>query len=135
MESMAAAQQTIVDRFVRAVHRRGRADSVCVCFVLIDVRGVRTWSRPLVILGRNAIALFVLSGLIGKSLLLMNVPRPDGKRESLQWTIYERGFSWMAAPKNASLIYSLAFLAADVRDLPPHVPAEAVPARVGWHEC
>jgi predicted acyltransferase len=79
--------------------------------VLIDVRGVRTWSRPLVILGRNAIALFVLSGLIGKSLLLMNVSRPDGKRESLQWTIYERGFSWMAAPKNASLIYSLAFLA------------------------
>jgi predicted acyltransferase len=82
-----------------------------VCYVVIDVRGVRAWSKPLVILGRNAIALFVLSGLIGKSLLLLNVSRPDGNRESLQWTIYERGFSWMAEPKNASLIYSLAFLA------------------------
>jgi predicted acyltransferase len=82
-----------------------------VCFVLIDVRGVRAWSRPLLVLGRNAIALFVLSGLIGKSLLLLNVSRSDGHRESLQWAIYERGFSWMAAPKTASLIYSLAFLA------------------------
>jgi predicted acyltransferase len=82
-----------------------------ICFVLIDVRGVRAWSRPLVILGRNAIALFVLSGLIGKALLILNVSRPDGKSESLQWTIYERGFSWMAVPKTASLIYSLAFLA------------------------
>jgi predicted acyltransferase len=71
---------------------------------------VRAWSRPFVILGRNAITLFVLSGLVGKLLIILKVPQPDGQGASLQWVIYERGFAWMAAPKNASLIYSLVFL-------------------------
>jgi predicted acyltransferase len=84
---------------------------LAVCVHLIEIRGVRAWSRPFVILGRNAITLFFLSGLIGKSLILIKVPQPGAPSVSLQWVIYERGFSWMAAPKNASLIYSLAFLA------------------------
>jgi predicted acyltransferase len=49
----------------------------------------------------NAIALFVVSGLIAKTFLVW----------SLQGPIYERGFAWMASPKNASLLYALAFLA------------------------
>jgi predicted acyltransferase len=81
------------------------------CVHLIEVRGVRAWSRPFVILGRNAIVLFVLSGLIGKLLIILTVPQPDGHRVSLQVVIYKRGFWWMAGAKNASLIYSVAFLA------------------------
>jgi predicted acyltransferase len=84
--------------------------TLAACVQLIEVRGVRAWSRPFVILGRNAIALFVLSGLVGKLLIILKVPQPDGQGASLQWVIYERGFAWMAAPKNASLIYSLVFL-------------------------
>jgi predicted acyltransferase len=83
---------------------------LAACVQLIDVLGVRAWSRPFVILGRNAITLFVLSGLVGKLLIILTVPQRGGQRESLQWVIYERGFAWMAAQRNASLIYSLAFL-------------------------
>jgi predicted acyltransferase len=84
--------------------------TLAACMQFIEVRGVRAWSRPFVILGRNAIMLFVLSGLVGKLLIILKVAQPDGQSASLQWVIYERGFAWMAAPKNASLMYSLVFL-------------------------
>jgi predicted acyltransferase len=81
-----------------------------LCIQLIDVRGFARWSRPFVVLGSNAIALFVLSGLIGKLLIIIRVSR-GSETTSLQSFIYEHGFSWLAAPKNASLIYALTFLA------------------------
>ena len=55
--------------------------------------------------------MFVRCGLMGKLLIILTVPQPDGHRVSLQVVIYERGFAWMAGAKNASLIYSVAFLA------------------------
>jgi predicted acyltransferase len=71
------------------------------CLYAIDVRGWRRWSQPFVVLGMNAIALFVVSGLIGKAFVVWK----------LQGPLYQHGFAWLAAPKNASLLYSLAFLA------------------------
>ncbi len=74
---------------------------VAACVYLIDIRGWRRWSYPLVVFGMNAITLFVVSGLIGKAFIVWK----------LQGPIYTHGFAWMASPKNASLIYSLVFLA------------------------
>jgi predicted acyltransferase len=74
---------------------------LAACLYLIEVRCLRAWSTPFVILGRNAIALFVVSGLVGKSLIILNV----------QGAIYEHGFAWISSPKMASLMYSLVFLA------------------------
>jgi len=79
---------------------------LAACIHLIDVRGFSRWSRPFVVLGSNAIFLFVASGLIGKTIILVKVGS-----SSLQSVIYERGFAWMAAPHNASLLYAFAFLA------------------------
>jgi predicted acyltransferase len=75
--------------------------TLAVCLYVIDVRGWRRWSHPFSVLGMNAIALFVVSGLIGKAFVVWK----------LQGPIYEHGFAWLASPKNASLLYSLAFLA------------------------
>jgi predicted acyltransferase len=77
---------------------------------VIDVRGYTRWNRPLVVLGSNALTLFVLSGLVAKLMILIKVTRADGEVASLQGLVYERGFAWMGAPKNASLLFSLAFL-------------------------
>ena len=43
------------------------------------MKGWKAWSRPFVILGLNAIALFVLSGLMAKFLSFHKVTGPDGK--------------------------------------------------------
>ena len=39
-----------------------------VCYWLIDVKGYRAWSTPAVIFGMNAIAIFVLSGFVGRGM-------------------------------------------------------------------
>jgi predicted acyltransferase len=76
--------------------------TLAACLYLVDVRGWQRWAYPFVVLGTNALALFVVSGLIAKSLVVWQ----------LQPAIYEPGFAWVAEPKNASLLYSLAFLMA-----------------------
>ncbi len=84
--------------------------ALAACDWAIDVRGWKRWSAPLVIMGLNAITLFVLSTLVEKLLLLIKVPYDGGT--SLWGTIYRVCFVPIASPKNASLLFALAFLAA-----------------------
>lgn len=69
-------------------------------------------SEPFVALGRNALLLFVLSGLVGRILNLVTVPGADGMPLSLQQTLYRGVFVPLATPKVASLLYALTTLAA-----------------------
>lgn len=86
------------------------AACLAVLIWVIDVRGWRRWTTPLVILGRNAITLFVLSGLFAKTLALIRVPGADGARVALSRYLYEALYVPIAAPKNASLLYALTHL-------------------------
>lgn len=72
-----------------------------VCYWTIDVRGWRGWTKPFVILGANAIALYVASGLLADTLALTGAGRDA----------YVNIFAPLASPKNASLLYALANLA------------------------
>lgn len=64
------------------------------------------WSEPLVAFGRNALLLFVGSGLVGRLLLVLKV----GDLTLQRW-VYEAIFLPLAAPKAASLAFALANLA------------------------
>lgn len=83
---------------------------LAACYWLIDVRGMRGWTKPLVILGTNAITLFVASGLLVKTLALFSV-EAAGTSVSLPRYIYAHAFLPLASPKNASLLYAVANLA------------------------
>ena len=94
----------------------------------IDIKGWRRWTTPLVILGVNAITLFVASGLLVKTLALIRVAGPDGREIAVSHWAYLHWFVPFAAPKNASLLYAIAnlvllfaLLCVDVS--PPHLPA------------
>jgi predicted acyltransferase len=76
----------------------------------IDVAGSRRWTMPFVVLGRNAITLFVLSGLLVKTLILIKVPGGDGRRIALSAWTYDAFYAPVASPKNASLLYALTHL-------------------------
>lgn len=67
-------------------------------------------TEPLVALGRNALLLFVLSGLVAKSLLLLTEGTSPAAVSWQQW-IYTTAFAPLAAPKVASLLYALTTLA------------------------
>lgn len=77
---------------------------------LIDVRGWKRWATPLVIYGSNALAMFVLAGLIGKLLFLIKWTGPDGKAVTLKTWIFQGFFVPLASPVNASLLFAIAFV-------------------------
>ena len=67
--------------------------------------------QPFVILGRNALLLFVVSGFLAKTLALVRVDNGQGGTVALSRWIYASWFVPLASPKNASLLYALANLA------------------------
>jgi len=73
----------------------------------VDLKAWRGWTKPFVILGANAITLFVASGLLVKTLALIRVAGDDGRDISVSRYAYLHWFVPLASPKNASLLYAL----------------------------
>lgn len=80
------------------------------CYWLIDMKGYRRWAKPFVIFGVNALALFVGSGLLAKTMGIIKVASAEGKSISLQKWIFDNLFLPFAAPINASLAYAVTFI-------------------------
>lgn len=78
------------------------------CYWLIDIKGSTWWTKPFVIYGMNALAVYVLSSLGAK--LLGMIPAPAGSAGSLKGFIYQDLLLPIASPINASLIFALAYV-------------------------
>ncbi|MGH9385053.1 MAG: acyltransferase family protein [Vicinamibacterales bacterium] len=91
----------------------GGLAAVClaVCYWFLDLRVSEATARafePFVVLGRNAILLFVVSGLFAKTVMYLKWPDPS---LSLGRWIYTAAFLPLASPRTASLLFALANLA------------------------
>jgi predicted acyltransferase len=84
--------------------------ALAACYWLIDCRQWRWVFRPFIVLGMNALVLFVVSGWLVKTLLLIKVEGSAGTRTSLYNWIYSQAFAPFAAPQNASLLFACAAL-------------------------
>ena len=82
--------------------------TLAVLHELIDVRGWRTWARPLVVCGMNAIAVFVGSGMLAKTLVLWRIPAEGGGTTSAYAFAYDAFFASWAGPLNGSLAFAVA---------------------------
>ena len=80
------------------------------CYWLVDIKGYKKWSKPFVIFGVNALALFFFSGLLARLLGVIKVAGTEGKSISLQKWIFDNLFGPYAAPVNASLAYAVCFI-------------------------
>ena len=81
------------------------------CYWLIDIKNYKTWAKPFVIFGVNALVLFVGSGVMARILGLIKVSTTaDGKSVSLQQAIFNNVFLLFASPINASLMYAICFI-------------------------
>ena len=76
---------------------------------VVEGLGYRRWAWPFVILGVNALALFFLSSLVARLLIVVKVPRASGQ-SPLQALLFDRLFAPWATPINASLAYAIAYL-------------------------
>ncbi|MCB0315450.1 MAG: DUF5009 domain-containing protein, partial [Calditrichaeota bacterium] len=72
------------------------------CYFLIDAKGIQRWALPAIIYGMNALAVFVLSGLVARLLNLIHI----GDLSLKVW-IYENLFASWASPMNASLAFAV----------------------------
>lgn len=80
------------------------------CYWLIDIKGFKSWTKPFVIFGVNAIALYAGSDLMVVFMDLIQVSGPDGRPISLQEWIFNNAFLRFAEPINASLAYAVCFI-------------------------
>ncbi len=85
-----------------------------VCFAtfywIIDVKGYTKWATPFIIYGMNAIAVFVLSGVVGRLLTLIKLMNADGSPVALKTFIVNHFFSPLASPINASLLFAISWV-------------------------
>jgi len=102
-----SAQQEPLDQLY-AMYTAGLASLLLgACYLMIDMRGWRRAAYPLIVLGTNAIALFVLSGLLTKLSIVWKVTLDDGSVVSWRTWVYASFFAPLASPYNASLLYAL----------------------------
>ncbi|MEP6788115.1 MAG: DUF5009 domain-containing protein [Acidobacteriota bacterium] len=80
------------------------------CYWLIDIKGYKTWARPFVIFGANALALFVFTGLFARMIGAYHVTGADGKPTSIQQWIFDNVFSVVLQPIDASLAFAICFI-------------------------
>jgi predicted acyltransferase len=85
---------------------------LAACYWMIDVQGRRRFLHPLVVMGMNPLALFVMSGFLVKTLLWIKVMGPAGKPIALYNWIYTNAFLPLGLwdPKNTSLLFAFATL-------------------------
>ena len=90
----------------------GGLASVCfgVCYWLVDVQGWRRTVKPLAIYGMNAIAVFVLSGVLGRMIGLFKVTPPNGKEVEMKAHFFGKLSEQLGNPKLASLLMAVVWV-------------------------
>src|SRR5688572_21965803 len=83
------------------------AQTLAMCYWLIDVKRYQRWTMPFVVFGTNAIAAFFLSSAGARTLNLIKVGPDD---LSLKTFIYRNFYESWATPINASLAFAVTYV-------------------------
>ena len=90
------------------------AGTACIALAtimwLVDVQQWKWWTRPFVIYGINPMIAFVGSGMMARIIYSIIKVEYHGERVALQSAIYQAAFASWLSPKNASLMFALAFV-------------------------
>ena len=74
---------------------------------VVDVAGWKAWAQPFVTYGKNAIAVYVASGLFADTLWALGWAGPDGVEVSLYERLFQIAFaSWLPC-RGASLAFAM----------------------------
>lgn len=79
------------------------------CYWLIDVKGYQRFTRPFVVYGVNALIVFFVSGLLARSLAMIQIHTGEGAI-SLQRLIFNNLFLALTSELNASLLYAITWI-------------------------
>lgn len=80
-----------------------------LCMWLVDAKGWTAWGQPWLWMGRNPLALYAASSLLGELSVTLRV-RVDGRLTTLKGFVYEHLFAHVGNPYVASASYGLAYV-------------------------
>ena len=80
------------------------------CYWLVDIKNYRKWTKPFIIFGSNALTLYFLSSIFARIINNITWQLPDGSVTNIQKWVFDTFFAPLAAPYNASLIYSIFYI-------------------------
>lgn len=83
---------------------------LAICYFLIDIKGIKWWTKPFIVYGMNAITVFFLSGLMARGLTLIKWTDAAGQEITLKGFLYDSYFASWLAPINASLLWALSYV-------------------------
>jgi len=81
-----------------------------MCYWIIDIKGYQSWTKPFVVFGSNALAVFALSALIAKITIYTKWDLVDGSTISLKTFLYENLFRSWAGDYFGSLLYPITWI-------------------------
>ena len=84
--------------------------TLALCWWLIEMRNWKTWARPFLWLGSNAILMYALSEFVAKLSDIIKVSEGARTLEIHGW-VYQHWFAPLARPENASLIFAISYTA------------------------
>ena len=77
---------------------------LAVLYWICDVRGYRSWTKPAVAFGVNAIAVFFFSAILSRTFSLVRLPSPSGSPTGFSDWLYQWGIKpFFTNPRNASV--------------------------------
>ena len=82
---------------------------LAACYFLIDIKNFKKAGKPFVVFGMNALALFFLSGMVGRIIMLLRVGQGSGA-VNLKTYIYQAAFASWAGDMNGSLFFAIAYI-------------------------
>jgi predicted acyltransferase len=86
---------------------------LALCAWVLDIRQLRArWTQAFLVFGKNAIAAYVLSEMVASWMDTMQVRIADDGFMTWHEVLHEYLFAPLGSPANASLLYSLAYVAA-----------------------
>jgi predicted acyltransferase len=83
---------------------------LAMCIYLIDIKGIKWWTKPFLVYGMNAITVYFLSGIVARLLNLIKVTGADGIEVNLKTYLYNILFTSWLSPINASLAWAVFYV-------------------------
>lgn len=84
---------------------------LAMCYWLIDIKGYKSWGKPFIVFGSNAILVFSLASLVAKISYKVKWLQADGSEITLSSYLYKTLFaSWAGVNEFSSLLYPIVYL-------------------------
>ena len=84
--------------------------SLATIMWIVDVNGLKRWTKPFVIYGMNPMVAFVGSAVVARMIYSVLSVTYQGKSVPLETAIYQVAFASWLSPVNASLAFAMAFV-------------------------